>query len=164
MRLKEMKNTNFFDLMIPFSRKYIYKKFGGTEIFGKERGVFSSVTFAYVIYSKTSMNKFSKRLQEKNRRDPDAVDENVLPEEREMGNYYKYLKALSSTATLVPLKFTRAELKDIISNQKYNVCMTGELRSVIESMNRMRGVKARTGLGTPALGQQPRVQSSRPER
>lgn len=138
MRLKEMKNTNFFDLMIPFSRKYIYKKFGGAEIFGSEKAVFSSVTFSYVIYSKTSMNKFAKRLQEKNHRDPDAVDDNVLPEEREMGNYYKYLKALSSKATLVPLKFTRAELKDIISSQKYNVCVTGELRSVIEEINQSR--------------------------
>lgn len=135
MRLKEMKNTNFFDLMIPFSRKYIFKKFGGNEIFSREKNVFSSVAFSYVIYSKTSMNKFSKRLQEKNHRDPDAVDDNVLPEEREMGNYYKYLKALSSKATLVPIKFTRAEIKDIISSQKYNICVTEGLRSVMDDLH-----------------------------
>ena len=135
MRLKEMKSTNFFELMVPFSRKYIFKKFGGSELFGREKAAFSSVAFSYVIYSKTSMNKFAKRLQERGHRDPDAVDEHVPAEEREMGNYYKYLKALSSKATLVPLKFTRAELKDIISSQKYNICVTEGLQAVIEDIN-----------------------------
>lgn len=92
-------NNNLFNLMVPFSSNLLYKKYG-RELFLKACDE-KSLVFSYVIYSTTAVNKFVKHLKKNGitcmselKDDPSA---NAL--------YYKYLKALSSRATLIYLQY-----------------------------------------------------------
>ena len=128
-KFREDGPKNFFDLMIPFSKNFLTQKFGN-ELFKEANSIGSAITFAYVIYSMNSVSKFLKcikklrfeneedfHLRMKSRTSTDAI-------------YHQYLKALSSRASLVMLKFTRGELKSILTNQKYSFNLTDSLKDL----------------------------------
>ena len=45
--------------------------------------------------------------------------------------FYKYLKSLSSRATIILLKFSEPEFKTILSNKQFNLNITDSLYKVI---------------------------------
>ena len=133
LRAKELPFKNFFDLMIPFSKNFLTKKFGD-ELFASNNFIGSSIAFSYVIYSRNSMNKFLKCLKKLNIRSETEFKERLKKKDSEDAIYHQYLKALSSRATLVLLKFTRAEFRNIISSQKYNINVTRSLNDIVKQV------------------------------
>lgn len=128
MKVKEIHDKNFFKLMIPFSSSLLDKKFG-KELFHNNPQVGASIAFSYVIYSKKATNKFLKQLKKKGVVNADEIFKPASNSDKSL--YYRYLKALSSRATLVNLKFTTAEYKDIISNKKYDINITEPLAQLL---------------------------------
>lgn len=130
MRSKELASENFFDLMIPFSRNFLTKKFG-EELFGQTNSIGSSIAFSYVIYSKNSMNKFLKCLKKLGITNETEFKDRLKKKDAEDSIYHQYLKSLSSRATLILLKFTKAEFKDMISCSKYSINITNSLEGIM---------------------------------
>ena len=117
---------NLFDLMIPFSQNFLHQKFGG-HLFENNPQVGSAVTFSYVVYSKTSMTQFVKCLKRFGVHDARDLKSRFENTHEENSIYHQYLRALSSRATIIPLKFTRTEFKGIIDSRKYNIHATRAL-------------------------------------
>lgn len=130
MRSKELASENFFNLMIPFSRNFLTKKFG-EELFTQTNSIGSSLSFSYVIYSKNSMNKFLKCLKKLGITNEMEFKDRLKKKDAEDSIYHQYLKSLSSRATLILLKFTKAEFKDMISCPKYNINVTSSLAGIV---------------------------------
>ncbi len=125
-------NINFFDLMITFSKNYLVKKFKSHQLFDSSSPIGSSKTFSYVIYSKTSMNKFVKQLKTKKKLDEDQLCKILNDMSNQQSVYFKYLKALSSKATILVLKFSRTEFKDIVEKKDYKINVTSGLSDVVK--------------------------------
>lgn len=132
MKSKEIYNNNFFDLMIPLSSNLLHAKFGA-ELFKAAPHVGSSLAFSYVIYSKKSTNKFLKQLKKKGITNMDDLFADTV-KNTERTIYYRYLKALSSRVTLVVLKFTTAEFRDIVNNKKYDVNISESINQLLDNM------------------------------
>lgn len=116
---KKNLNKNLFDMMIPFSKQLLNKKFG-PELFDEKCDFGSSLVFSYVCYSKNSMNKFYKCIKSLVKTE-EEFRERLKKKETDDAIYNQYLKALSSRATLVLLKFTRAELQTMMEDRKYGI-------------------------------------------
>lgn len=132
MKTKEVYDKNFFQLMIPYSNNLLSAKFG-EELFNDDPQVGSSIAFSYVIYSKKATNKFLKQLKKKGVVNSKEIF-NTQPNKDPKALYYRYLKALSSRATLIVLKFTTAEFKDIVANKKYDVNISDSINQLLEDM------------------------------
>jgi hypothetical protein len=132
-KFKEITSKNFFDMMIPFSKNFLIQKFGD-ELFKNINSVGTSIAFSYVIYSMNSLNKFLKCIKKLSIETPDEFHHRLKSKCTADSIYHQYLKALSSRASLVLLKFTRGELKGIVSNQKYNFRVTQSLDDIIRNM------------------------------
>lgn len=137
IKLKENSKVNFFnDLMIPMSRSHLNKKFNGTNLFKDNCAVGSECTFSYVIYSSSSATKFAKTLNSKNIKDFDDQALNDQKDTDKLSIYYKYLKALSSKATITPLCFRKSDLKDVVKLSRTSICYTEALKNVVDEANR----------------------------
>lgn len=89
--------------MIPMSRAYLHTKFGGENIFKSFISSVDSCFFPYVIYSNSSLTKFIKTLKRKGEKNkPEKLESENQPESSE-SIYFKFLKALSSKATVRPV-------------------------------------------------------------
>lgn len=132
MKTKEIYDKNFFKLMIPYSNNLLNAKFG-EELFKNNPQVGSSIAFSYVIYSKKATNKFLKQLKKKGVVNATEIF-NAQASKDPKALYYRYLKALSSRATLIVLKFTTAEFKDIVANKKYDVNISDSINQLLDDM------------------------------
>ena len=115
------KPINLFNLMIPPSRKYLKTKFS-EELFSDCKSIGDSKSFSYVIYSKTAVQDCLKKFKKMNVSDPDEVLLNSKGKEhQEM--FTKFMKTISSRATLVMLSVNPSELNESskIKNIKYNL-------------------------------------------
>ena len=102
---------NFFDPIIPYSKHLLKKKFG-KELFNLNGNIGAMLSFIYVLYSKNAVKKYAHQLRAKGIKDKDSIDEKV----DNTSIYFKYMKALSSRATLVCLKYNKDELIDLKEN------------------------------------------------
>ena len=119
IKQKDLVGSNLFrDLMIPFSRSYLKKKFGKEGIFSKQENFESPLNFTYVIYSPSSANKFIRQLQSKKIRKLDEIEQKNEPEDRDSSIYLRFLKALSSKATLSRVDCYRSEIADVVMSKK----------------------------------------------
>lgn len=114
---KEKKNINknLFEQMIPFSKQLLAQKYG-PQLFRDHCDFGSSLVFSYVTYSKNSMNKFYKCIKALAKTDQNFEDR-LRRIQTDEAIYNQYLKALSSRATLVLLKFTQGELQAMINDK-----------------------------------------------
>lgn len=119
IKQKDLIGSNLFrDLMIPFSRSYLKKKFGKEGIFSEQANFESPLNFTYVIYSPSSANRFIRQLQSRKVRKLDEVDQKNAPEDRDSSIYLRFLKALSSKATLSRVDCDRSEIADVVMNRR----------------------------------------------
>jgi len=130
-RLFEFKNSechekNLFFSMIPYSVNLLNKKFG-EELLSLNRKIGSSCAFSYVIYSRKAMNKYLKQLRKKGIRKLDEAPHQIKNESKSI--YFRYMKALSSRATLVVLKYTDKELEELKEYPNMTVNLTPEFKS-----------------------------------
>lgn len=94
-KCQKWKRASFFDLLIPFSKYTLEKKFArfnfDSEIFMTHHP--HKMNFTYVVYSKKNRDKYYRHLtgKMKGRKVPEDTNES---QEKEL--YYKYLQALSS--------------------------------------------------------------------
>ena len=107
---------NFFDLMIPMSKKYLHSKFG-EEFFGDSKEIGSSRAFTYVIYSKSAMQNCLRTFKKKRIEDPNTTFLNP-PNNKHLEIFTRYLKSLSSRASLIMLSFSEAELQSLLKSDK----------------------------------------------
>lgn len=124
---------NIFDLMIPFSQHFLHQKFG-SQLFGPTPQIGSAVTFSYVVYSKTSMTQFLKCLKRFGVHDARELKLRFENTHEENSVYHQYLRALSSRATIIPLKFTRDEFQRILDCRKYNIHVTDALFDLLNKV------------------------------
>ncbi len=142
-KFREDGPKNFFDLMIPFSKNFLVQKFGN-ELFQDVNSVGSAITFAYVIYSLNSVGKFLKCIKKLKFINEEDFHTRMKSRTSTDAIYHQYLKALSSRASLVLLKFTRGELKSILTNEKYNFNLTESLRDLAAKVPpRVKTIKKR---------------------
>ena len=130
-RLFEFKNNecfekNLFNIMIPYSVNLLNKKFG-EELLSLNRKIGSSCAFSYVIYSRKAMNKYLKQLRKKGIRTLNDAPHTAKNESKSI--YFRYMKALSSRATLVVLKYTDKELEELKEFPNMEVNLTEDLKS-----------------------------------
>lgn len=141
---KKSENKNIFNLMIPFSLHQIFKKFcmksgNFTELFEKKnKNLGKSIAFSYIIYSKENLSKYIKHLKKKNITDFDKIKDLNNKKDNSKTIYYKYLKALSSKATLIVLKFTKNEFAEILKNSKFKIEVTNSLNKIINDFERTK--------------------------
>lgn len=134
---KEFKKSNFFKLLIPFSKKVLKKRFCGNqdldfvEIFGKNKNVGGKEIFSYVIYSKKSVHKYIKHCR---KRTFEEIKELTKKSENLKDLFYKYLKALSSRASLIVLKFTPKEFRSYSNGGNFKLNYTYTLNKIFEKM------------------------------
>jgi hypothetical protein len=112
----EEEKVNFFDLMIPMSKKYLHMKFG-EQFFADSKEVGASKAFSYVIYSRTAMQNCLRSFKKKNISDPDRFRLNNK-ENYHMEVFTRYLKSVSSRASLIMLSFSKAKLNSILKSDK----------------------------------------------
>lgn len=138
---REKKNIskNIFEMMIPFSRHLLVRKFG-QQLFKPESDFGTSIVFSYVTYSKNSMNKFYKCIKSYVKTEED-FNERIKPKESNEAIYNQYLKALSSRATLVLLKFTRRELLELIGDKSLGLKTKSQFFQGIFSKSALRTAK-----------------------
>ena len=108
MKNIEAQGTCLFDLMIPFSTNYLAKKHGD-ELMGLNRNVNSKAAFSYVIYSKKAFHKYLKSLKRKGITEQSDLVEDITGR----AIYYRYMKTLSSRATLIVLTYTKEDLENL---------------------------------------------------
>ena len=139
---KKTENKNIFNLMIPFSIHQIFKKFcikNGNlyELFEKDnKNLGKSIAFSYIVYSKDNLSKYIKHLKKKNITEFDKIKDINNKKDNSKNIYYKYLKALSSKATLIVLKFTKNEFAEILKNIKFKIEVTNCLHKIIDDFER----------------------------
>ena len=109
------KNVNLFDMMIPASKKYLQKKFS-EELFKDEKSIGSSICFSFVIYSKASMENCIKHFKKIN--SPNINNIKLNPKNTQhLEIFTKYLKAVSSRASLVMLSFKRSDIQGLMTSK-----------------------------------------------
>lgn len=112
----EDSQLNLFEMMIPPCRNYLRYKFGG-HIFQEHDQMGQSRSFSYVIYSRNNMEKCKKFLLSNDKDDPDYP----IAKRKDMKRFeifLKYLKSVSSRATLMLLHHSPRELSSILDSQK----------------------------------------------
>ena len=112
----DSQNINFFDLMIPTSKKYLHMKFG-EELFEKSKEIGSSRAFSYVIYSKSAMQSCLRTFKKMNITNPNLTLLNSS-DNKHMEIFTRYLKSLSSRASLIMLSFNKAEIQSLLNSDK----------------------------------------------
>lgn len=135
IKSKELSCRNFFDMLIPFSKAFLSQKFGNS-VFSHRNAVGASVSFSYVIYSRNSMNKFLKCLKKIGVSSEEEFKLRLKRKDSEDAIYHQYLKALSTRATMILLRFTDAEVQKMVSEKHHNLNPT---RSFAEALDRMAG-------------------------
>jgi len=120
---EELLKENLFELMIPYSKLYLQKTMG--------ESIFNSLstqskTFSYTIYSETAYKRYRKAIINLKKKDEDErrrlLDRKRITEEEknlmvdENSIYYKYLKAVTSRASLIELRFS--SYQDIANLEK----------------------------------------------
>lgn len=123
IKAKQLAGKNFFDMMIPFSKQYLIKKHGSS-IFSGLNSIGSSMTFSYVIYSKNSMNKFFKCLKKIGVSTQEEFKMRLKRKDSEDAVYHQYLKALSTRASMILVKTTPEEYKELLAVKDYSINQT----------------------------------------
>lgn len=131
---------NLFDKMIPFSKNLLQFKFSD-QLFGPEARLGSSVSFAYVIYSRVAMEKCRNALVHFQNSSKQKHDY------KNLDNYEKFLKSVTSRATLMELSYSASELKSLIDSEKcrFEMCDSklDQLRSECLDFSREKGLRQR---------------------
>ena len=126
----EHTKKNLFDLMIPYSKNLLEYKYSSS-LFGDDARLGQAVSISYVIYSRVAMEKFRNAsvqcLMGRGGRRPDA---------KEPDNFTKYLKSVSSRATLTRLSYTRNELQSLMESDK---CQFEKAKVMVEELQRECG-------------------------
>lgn len=131
IKKSKLYSTNLFELMIPFSKQILVGRFG-PELFSKKDNCAQSIVFSHVIYSRESMKRFLRSIRKLN---PKSKRELLsLMNDSTNSIYQKYLKSLSSRATLVLLKYTKSEFKRIIQNRSKDVQMSEHLQHLMQRL------------------------------
>ena len=123
IKTEELSSSNLFDLMIPYSKTHLYKKYGSM-IFEDDNN--KSKCFSYIIYSKNAMNKFLKCLKKLYLKNLSELRNRLDRMDGRNSIYHQYLKALSSRATVITLKFRKSDSEELI-------CKNNKQISVINS-------------------------------
>lgn len=100
-------------------------------MFGGQKKVGSSITFSYIVYSKKNMNKYIKQLKKAKISSLRELEESES-EDQSKRIFFKYLKALSSRATIILVKFNKPQLKTILSSEKFKIRQADTLNKAIE--------------------------------
>lgn len=111
-RKQNVEQVNLFEKIIPPSLEYLKLKFG-EQILGGLAEPGNSIAFSYVIYSRISMEKYLKNLKSCSLFDHRKIHLSKKSE-RQNEIFYRYLKSVSSRATLVELSFSNEDLKEIL--------------------------------------------------
>jgi hypothetical protein len=112
---EEDSKVNLFDLMIPPSRQYLKYKFSN-QLFNKATQLGDSISMSYVIYSRVAMEKCKKVLVKLEKTDVNfPIKKNSTPSEE---IFTKYLKSITSRASLTLLSFSSSELLSILNSDK----------------------------------------------
>lgn len=106
-RLK-IRAFNLFDLMIPMSRQALVGKFGKA-LFGSQDALRPPVAFSYVVYSKHSMRRIGRLMVRNKISNSEEILDRIDHLDNKAHFYKQYLKALSSRATIINLRFTAEE-------------------------------------------------------
>lgn len=125
-------SSNLFQLMIPFSKNVLMSRFGN-ELFGSDLLKNQSLVFSQVIYSKESMKKFLKSIRKLPPQKKKELNNRLNVDPSSV--YQKYLKSLSSRATLIVLKFTKSEFQNIIENRSKEIQMAEHLHQALQKNN-----------------------------
>jgi len=133
IKSKELSCRNFFDMLIPFSKSFLSQKFGSS-LFTKFNTIGASVSFSYVIYSKNSMNKFLKCLKKIGVSSEEEFKLRLKRKDSEDAIYHQYLKALSTRATMILLRFTDAEVQRMMLDKEHNLNPTRSFAEAIEKV------------------------------
>lgn len=129
----EVPKGNLFDLMIPFSRRFLKAKFGDC-LFAENPKVGSSQTFSYVIYSKTSMNQYYKCLKRIGFKNEEELKQQLGKASEPNSIYHQYLRTLSSRATIIVLKFTKAQFKNIVETKEPNLNVASSIGDLMKQL------------------------------
>lgn len=130
MQTSDPSNQNLFELMIPFSKRLLRHKLGG-ELFAEDSRVGSSKTFSYVIYSKTSMNQYLKCVKRIDIKCQNELRRKLKEAEGPNSLYHKYLRTLTSRATVIVLKFSKAEFRNILEQREYKIQVTETIADLV---------------------------------
>lgn len=126
----DQNKVNLFDLMIPMSKRYLHLKFG-EELFGASKEVGASKCFSYVIYSRSTMQTCLRTFKKMNVEDPDsALLNDQSNRDREV--FTRYLKAVSSRASLIMLSFNRAEIQSLLNSDKCQMQISKQICEQIQ--------------------------------
>jgi hypothetical protein len=116
----ETKISNFFELLIPFSRQMLVQKYG-PEMLSTNRNNNASCNFTYVIYSKTALKKFYNIMKNKKLETREQLEDKLNSIESNENNgrdlYHAYLTSLTSCATIMTIKYTDKDISEF-SEQK----------------------------------------------
>lgn len=80
------------------------------------------------------MNKYIKQLKKTKVCSLKEIEESDK-EENSKKIFFKYLKALSSRATIIIIKFSKPELKTILSSEKFKIKQVQSLGEIINQKN-----------------------------
>lgn len=110
---KEVHNTNFFNFLIPFSKRTLYHKYG-RHLFKElnDRGKEQVLKLSYVIYYKISLKKTLQSLRTSRNVEKSLLKLRTSNQETKMGVYLSYLSALSSSLRVVNLEYSCKDLND----------------------------------------------------
>lgn len=109
----QMKGSNLFKQMIPYSAHYLSQRFG-KKLFKKDAKIGSTLCFSFVIYSKQAVNKYIKQIRNKKIKKLSDVQE----DSNKKTVYFKFLKSLSCRATLVSLQYSKDDLEKCVKEVK----------------------------------------------
>jgi len=137
LRPEDLKSSSFFEMMIPHSKQYLLKKFGQKLLPNSTYG--TSIAFSYVIYSKNSANKFVKQARKIVKKPPrlkKEVKERTDSHNKNFELYFKYLKSLSSKATLIALTFSKCDLSVLTQSYGEKLSLiTDDEKKLIDASN-----------------------------
>lgn len=142
-RKQNVQRVNLFEKMIPPSLDYLRLKFGDQVLDGlNEAG--QSISFSYVIYSRISMEKYLKNLKSCSLFDHRKIHLSK-PNERQNEIFYRYLKSVSSRATLVRLSYSNKDLQNILY---YDTSQLDISKPMIQRMLDLAGCEIEEGDGS----------------
>lgn len=165
------KQANLFELMIPFSRHDLHKKFPSGEIFEKHAFVGKHISFSYVVYSEKARKRFEKHLKEQRFSDAEKLSLNLSDNKNKL-LFYRFLDSLSSRATLVQVNINKPEFKQMMLDSKFNIFSSNQMESLVmksveeereqEVFSERKGKKRENGRGSAKNFAEERVENVSP--
>ena len=119
---RNKKIKNFFNLLIPFSKNLLFKKFEKTNskdftLFEEDSKIGKKIYFTFVIYSQIKINKFEKYLYSLNIKNFTEFQKVISNNKCEFTIFNRYLKQLRSKCKLIIIKLSKDDLLNIEFNE-----------------------------------------------